>query len=524
LQVNSSNYVFSRGERGAIPVVVFCRAEGLLAPSLQDIKLALSTIPLESGYRNPNFGERHRGTHMTLNHFKNIVIALLVFLALHQTSAIWFGDIDGGFFDVFARNRTQVAGTEFRRNFAFPMRIITGDGSQAFRVVYGGMHQGSATMNFCEEILLNVLSRDELPTIGSPGFGEVLTESIIIYEYAFEMPTDEFMRALGFRPGALSSSIERFNKIVFSPYRNLGLNVHFHNHNTGVWAGYFVHDAELAREFNEIVKLETRSPYSAIYFASSYLLGIDYNPYNNLFIPIWDTGGHRYFVGEAAPAHFDATDGAVMNVIRANIISFFDNPAAVYDVPTAGGFAWADENTIVRHFRTNVVQYISYRRDLRGSEFLDDFARALDFMDRRDLFMTNDFYLSGFREQGNERIFYFDYILEGLPVIFTDDLRNSISEQTTSGITIRFRDGNLVNYTRLAYTFTINHDTWDIAGRDLPLYILNSGLDLESLESVTLAFVAPRLDQAGASDMNLWVNFRMQDGISAMESLSIDVP
>ena len=456
---------------------------------------------------------------MIMNRAKNIIIAFLVFLALYQASSIWFGYIGGNFLDVFATGRVHEIGGEFRANFALPMRIVTGNGSQNFRVVYGGMRNDGRVMETTSEILLYTLQRDEMPSLEPPAFGAILYGNLIIYEYAFEMPTSEFLMALGLRPSALSNSIERFNQIIFSPYHGYGFNIHFHNRSTGAWAGLFIEDSELVRELDELVRVEIRSPHVFIDFASSYLLGIDDNPFNNLFIPVWGDMGHRYFVGQAAPAHFDVTDGAVMSVIRVNVMSFFDNPAVIYDVPSVGGFAWADESTIVRHFRNNVLQYISYHRDLRGSEFLDDFARALDFIYHRDLFMTDDFYLSGFREQGNERVFYFEYVLEGLPVILSDDLRGSISEHTPSAMTIHFRDGNLVSYTRLAYTFSMSNEVIDIANRDLPLYILYSGLDLESLESVRLAFVAPRLDSMGAGEMSLWVDFRMQDGISAMESL-----
>jgi len=461
---------------------------------------------------------------MTISHFKNIIISSLVVLAIFQTSLIWFQDTEGDFLSVFAIGRQQEVGGEFRRSFALPMRIVTGDGSHNFRTMYIGMSDNNnVAREFCDGVILAALSGDEMPRRGSPGFADMLRGDIIIYEYAFEMPTDEFMRALGLRPGALGMTIERFNMIVFSAVYNSGVSVYFHNRNTDVWAGYFVSDAELSRKFSEIVQVESGASHTSINFASSFLIGIDENPYNNLFIPVWNEQGHRYFVGEVRPAHFDPAVGAVMQTIRENIMSFFDTPAVIYDVPTVGGFAWADESTIVRHFANNVLQYISYSRDLRNSEFLDDFARALDFIAEKDLLMTNDFYLSGFRENNNERVFYFEYILEGLPVIFSDALRNSISEHTTSAITVRFRDGNLVNYTRLAYTFAASSENTEIANRDLPLYILNSGLDLESLESITLAFVAPILDLADVSAMNLWVDFRMQGGISAMESLSIDM-
>jgi len=454
-----------------------------------------------------------------INGIKNLTILLLVFSALFLTSEIWFGYIDGSFMDVFARGRAPLVDSEFKRDFALPMRIITGDGSQNFRIVYGGMRRESQVLIFSDNILFRALSRDDAPLLGAPNFGELLSGNIIVHEYAFGMPVDVFMSALGVRCNALGATLEQFDKIVFVPYSNAGVNVYFHNRNTGDWVGFFVEGGEFAIDLRVIVRLESRSPYALVYFASSYLLEIAEAPYNNLFIPVWGVGGHRYLIGSAAPAHFDITDGAVMNVIRANVMSFFDNPSVVYDVPTAGGFAWADENTIVRHFRTNVLQYISYRRDLRGSELLEDFARALSFIYSRDLLLNNDFYLAGFREQGNERIFYFEYILEGLPVIFSDDLSGLISDHTTSALTIRFRDGNLVSYTRLAYTFTINDEITDIANRDLPLYILYSGLDLDSLESVTLAFVAPRLDPSGSGDMSLWVDFRMEDGRSAMETL-----
>ena len=457
---------------------------------------------------------------MTLSRFKNTIITLLVFLALYQTSAIWFEDTGGGFLTLFARNRPTLSESGLVRNFAFPMRIITGDGSQYFHIIYSGMSDNTVR-EFCDEILITALGGSEAPRTAPPNFGEILSEHVIIYEYAFEMPTDKFIRALGLRSSPITQTLDRFSRILlFSSYGSEGINIYFHNRNTRAWAGFFVEGAQISEEFFYIIE-NTASSAGSISWASSFLLGFDPNPYNNLFIPIWGEGGHYYPIGEVRPAHFDNTDGNLQHIIRMNLMSFFDNPAAVYDVRgTDGPFAWADGNTIVRHFPNNVVEYVSYRRDNRNTELLDDFAGALDFIARRDEFMTNDFFLSGFEERNNDRIFFFDYILEGLPVVFTDALKNHIGDHTSNAITVRFRGGNLVGYTRLAYELSINNELLDNANRDLPLYILNSGLDLESLESITLAFAAPQIDLiTGVGIMNLWVDFRMQDGISSMESL-----
>ncbi|MCL2564845.1 MAG: hypothetical protein FWE24_03415 [Defluviitaleaceae bacterium] len=458
---------------------------------------------------------------MTLSRLKNIIIAFLVFLALDSTSSIWFEDTGGSFLTLFARNRPLVSESGLVRNFAFPMRIIAGNGDQQFHMVYTGMSDNKVR-EFCDEMLISILGRNDAPRIGAPNFGAVLSEHIIIYEYAFEMPAEEFIRALGLRSSPLTQSMERFNQIVFSPSYNIniGVNIYFHNRNTGAWVGFFAEGEEVLEGFfSSVESMSTNTP--GITWASSFLLDFDPNPYNNLFIPTWGEGGHHYLIGEVRPAHFDSTDGALQHTIRMNLMSFFDNPAAVYDVRGAvGPFAWADGNTIVRHFNNNVVEYVSYRRDNRNTELLDDFANVLDFIAARDVFMTNDFYLSGFEERNNERIFFFDYILDGLPVIFTDALKNYIRDHTANALTVRFRDGNLVAYTRLAYELTLSRDILDTANRDLPLYILNSGLDLESLESITLAFAAPQIDSiSGVGIMNLWVDFRMQDGISSMESL-----
>jgi len=456
---------------------------------------------------------------MTLSGIKNIIITFLVFLALYLTSAIWFEDTGGNFLTLFARNRPLVSESGLVRNFAFPMRIITGDGYQNFHVLYSSIMSDNTVREFCDEILILALSRNEAPRTVSPDFGEILSERVIIYEYAFEMPTEKFIRALGLRSSPLQQAMERFNLIVFNLANDStdGVNIYFHNRNTGAWAGFLVEEAHVLERFLSA----SESVAADISWASSFLLGFDSNPYNNLFIPVWGENGYHYFIGEARPAHFDITDGNIQHTIRMNLMSFFDNPAAVYDVRGEGGpFAWADGNTIVRRFPNNIVEYVSYRRDNRNTELLDDFANALDFIAARDLFMTNDFFLAGFEERSNERIFFFDYILGGLPVIFTDTLKSYIGSHTSNAITVRFRDGNLVGYTRLAYEFAINTEVLDNANRDLPLYMLHSGLDLESLESVTLAFAAPHIDPiVGVGTMHLWVDFRMQDGISSMESL-----
>jgi len=455
---------------------------------------------------------------MNLNRFKNVLITLLVFLALYQTSEIWFEDTGGSFFTLFGRSRQVSVESGLMRNFAFPMRIVVGNGSEDFHVVYSGMSDNDVRA-FADEVLLAALSGGGAARVTSPDFEELLKGSVVIYEYAKEMSSMHFVKALGLGMAA-QPAIEIFNRILFFA-DDSGLNVYFHNRYTKSWAGYLVNEPTALEEFFAVTNSAANlSASDNIRWSSSFLLGLDSDPYNNLFIPVWGDG-YYYPVGEARPAHFDIADGAVKSTIRANLMSFFDNPSAVYDASIAPIFAWADENNIVRHFPENVIQYISYRRDGTNTELLDDFAAALDFMAKRDLFLTNDIYLSGFEERNNERIFYFDYILEGLPIVFADSLRNSIGELTTNGIAVRFRDGNLVSYTRLAYEFSVNDGIRERANRDLPLYIINSELDPNSLESITLAFVAPGIDRlTGVGTMNLWVDFRMWDGMSSMESLN----
>jgi len=466
---------------------------------------------------------------MNLNRFKNIIITLLVFLAMLQTSAIWFEDTGGSFLTLFARNRQVQTDSGLVRNFAFPMRIVTGDGSGDFFVKYMGMAE-SDLRDFSDGLILSALSSSSDGWAQAPDLELAFSSHIVIYEYAFDMPSNEFIRAFE-RQQSLAPGIDAFNQILIFPAYNeqgvfLGIDVFFHNRTTGEWAGYRSGGSDgdvLLEEFRAFLSNSYDPANTGIRWASSFLLGLHADPSNNLFIPVWGDG-HSYPVGEARPAHFDSSVGAVISAIRANLMSFFDNPAAVYDArgeQPIGHFAWADENTIVRHFPNNVLQFISYRRDSRNTDLLEDFAAALDFMERRDEFLLNDFYLSGFSERNNERIFYFDYILEGLPVIFSDSLRNAVGEQTQHGITVRFRNGNLVSYTRLAYEFRINTEIIESASRDLPLYILNSGLYIESLDGITLAFVAPNIDRLiGVGTMNLWVDFRMWDGMSSIESLN----
>jgi len=456
---------------------------------------------------------------MSMGRFKNIIIVFLILLAVYQTGRLWFEDSAGS--SILAniyKPKEAAPESGLKRHFAYPMRIVTGDGGGRFFISYSVAD--NAMRGLCDALVEDVLKDGgAISQSGSIDWSENLSSAAIVYEYNISVKSEEFVKAMNVRNSSLAAAIEAFDTIIIQPHEKNGSLITWYDSASRVCArintGALQGSDELLLALDK-VKGENNN---GIYYKSSILEGMESE--KNFFIPAWDKEGSPYVLGIADTDYYDSAVGVEKSTIRANLMAFFDNTSAVYDATTET-IASGDENTIVKYYSNDVLEYTSYKWDSKNTDLLDDYAAALDFIAKRDTRMTNEIYLSNYDELKGERHFYFDYVVNGLPVIFSAQLKSSLKEQLANGIKVVVREGSLVGYTRLAYNFNVEDDydfvNWDISG-----YITGSGADLDNFRSITLGYSANKIDLAEDNNkMSLHAEFMTIDGVSSVEALKID--
>jgi len=456
---------------------------------------------------------------MSMGRFKNIIIFMLIFLAVYLTSQLWFEDsAETSILASIYKPREATPQSGLEKYFAYPTRIVTGDGSSKFFISYSMAENDIRKL--CDSMIEDALQSGTVREYTGIDWTESITGAVAVYEYSFTMKSAEFLKAMGIKNSPLSSELEAFDSIIVQADEVSGALITLHDSASNKCAQINANLSSYGSEFLTALNEAAEDRGNDIYYESSILAGIDSD--KNFFIPAWDEKGCYYVLGKTATDYYDSSVGVEKSVIRANLLPFFDNPSAVYDA-TTDVIASGDENTIVKYYSNDVLEYTSYKWDSKTTDLLDDYAAALDFIAKRDVAMVNEIYLSHYNdEQNGERHFYFDYVVNDLPVVFSDRLKSAVKEQTANGIKVVLKEGNLVGYTRLAYNFSIVEDM-DLANWDIPGYISGSGADLDDFKSITLGYSANEVDLIEDNNtMSLYVEFMTTDGISSVEALKIE--
>ena len=145
-----------------------------------------------------------------------------------------------------------------------------------------------------------------------------------------------------------------------------------------------------------------------------------------------------------------------LSFIRNRVEGFFANPVTInHRVGVDGIFTYSSLNTMVRFLPWNVIEYSSFRPIRRGrasSGFNDDLSAAVHFISH-DSFVINEFFLADYESRGGQHIFFFNFIVAGLPLNMPDiwpGLYESIS-----AIKVVVDHGHVVSYRRIAYQFLV---------------------------------------------------------------------
>jgi len=441
-----------------------------------------------------------------MNKVKTGLIFLLSGLAIYLTSQLWFVKISSRnfFYYMLEHTHTQPHNLENERNFAWPYRLITNYGSNRFTIQYSGLST-CELREICDGIIVSLL-RDGVH-IGTQelDYDGILSSRGYIFEYAFNMPLSALSMAYG---RAFSDDLTHITSIAFLPSND--------NHEeTIVWlldeenlimSGYSV-----PMPLPPVTGGPPRSDQIIIY-NSSILSGHDFGS-RNVFIAGFTEEGYRYPILNIVNPY--AENELLMNVIEQHINVFFENPSAKRSfMGEHNVYTYVDGTTVVRYFQNNVLEYSKYRTGVSEVGLIRSFNIALNFIES-DAFVVDEFYLAGFEQIDNEFFFYFDYVIENLPLILPDEYigRDLPSGHTTinHAIEVTVREGLVVNYRKIVYNFipdTISHRTRLDFESVLPGILAPLNETEESISSIVLGY---KIEQSQTANLYWAIHYSSDD-------------
>jgi hypothetical protein len=106
-----------------------------------------------------------------------------------------------------------------------------------------------------------------------------------------------------------------------------------------------------------------------------------------------------------------------------------------------------------RYSPLKVLEYTDFNTGRGRNTFISAYSAAVGFLGR-DITVTNDYFLSGYEENGGEWVFYFNIAENNIPVVIDSHYTQTLGLNHL--IEVKVRNGSVERYRRLAVNFYEN--------------------------------------------------------------------
>ncbi|MCL2527405.1 MAG: hypothetical protein FWE42_03215 [Defluviitaleaceae bacterium] len=439
--------------------------------------------------------ERLRTAKTMYRRIKLFLILAFVALAIFQTGQLWFVNISNRNFFLFLSNQRRGSVADGHHEFVRPMRWIYGDGTGRFNISYSGL-MDTPSRAFFDTVLTDLFSSGTFVSVGETDYAKLLSNPILMFEYAFPMPANIFPVAFNPRSSTVltGQGVDAFTSIAIwlpDDGNESGLRVFFIN-DDAAWE--FTVDSVAAEGF-PVTAVST----IALHFVSAALEEEYEELPPNVFIPrTGDFGQFSYYPVVVTNPYFSYGQGLAH--VRGKVAPFFDNPATI-NSRVAGDGVWTFSNihATVRYFGTGVLEYANFRPRRQGtsSSFISDFSAALSFINN-DEYVINEIFLMGYEPHGAGYVFRFGYIINYFPILMPDGWPvSSPDDILLAPIEVYVEEGWVVFYRRLTHNFSLDtQNLWlqnnrlnldaILQGREEPITGLSLGYNMRSMGNLIL--------------------------------------
>jgi len=381
------------------------------------------------------------------------MILIFAALAIYLTGQLWFVNLSNHNFFLHITDRFSTPTQEGYREFVRPMRVVYGDGMGRFSIRYSGIFDPEP-QDYFDTVLAQLFNGGTFVAEHEIDFAHLLSQPVLMYTYAFEMPGDIFPLGFGQRTGAFLTNhgVDGFESVViWLPHGNA----------TDIRV-FFVGDKRTWEFRTDLVPGEgfpvTPVSTAVMYHVSADLDGLTGLRPGTLLPRIGGEHGGINLAPVIVSNPYRPHHAVSMDFVRNQVAPFFDNPATIDPrIAQDGVWTFSNVHTTVRYFASEVLEYSSFRpRRHVPSSTMGDFTAALAFIDD-DEFVRNDFFLQGLEPHGDGYVFRFGYIVGNFPLILPEGwIVSSADDILRSPIEVTVSQGRVVHYRRLAHNFVVD--------------------------------------------------------------------
>lgn len=377
------------------------------------------------------------------NFGRNFIIAFLMVLAIYQTGELWFGDFsDHNFFSLFNNNETT-----YSKNVAYTLdRLIINLGDNRVVCRASNVYDSAYKAQFDKAVSVALTKGTLVENTGDVDWDNILSNRAVIYEYSCTFNGRDLPGIFDVKSDNCAK-IKSYDTIIISPRAdNSFMRVIFYDSVEKI-SSY----AEL--KSNSIIGrcYETSSEFVAaedsIYYISSVESGFDIFT-DNRFLPQSRSETYTY---SAIEPHLTMND---VTMIEKNANIFFDNAATKNYTKNGGNYTFSDETSVVKFYENSVLEYFNYdTKSKEDSSFSANYVAAINLI-KRDSFITNEFYLDSYSYNEGQYIFNFNYKINDLTLVPSDEIKNSAG--INSFIEVAVSNGSVDRYKKYACRYTVS--------------------------------------------------------------------
>lgn len=386
---------------------------------------------------------------MYFSKWKNFIITFLIFLAIYQTTRLWFENFSFHSFFYLIENKNDKANIQKDTKYVTES-ILINTGNNKFIRKYNNISKTDYKKMFDEAIYL-CLKKGEFNYIKNFDIKQILDTRSVIYTYDFMLKGEDVENIFGIKGGHISK-IKQLDTIIIVPDITDKFNIKtiFLNSKTSEAYEIKANKEVLAENVFNIITDFSIIELQDLYFVSSEQIGVELFSTNQFLPKIKD--GYVDIQGVEAINPLEKDGGVLLSESESYVDIFFENPITKTSSFINNTYTYSDDNVIVKYYPNGVLEYVKYKNNTITDMYTSPYNIAIQFLEK-DVNIKNEYYLKGYETEENKVTFYFDYKINNFPIQLSKNKKDEMGINSMIEITV---ENNMVSrYKRVIYDFVL---------------------------------------------------------------------
>ncbi len=362
---------------------------------------------------------------MKYNKLTDFAIFILVAAAVFQTGKLWLGNTDSHnfFYSLYSSSAGEVSETDKNYDIIEPEKTVVGYGNRKFNMLYSDDDQSSVT-ELSEKVIGDVFRNGEFAEASAIDWSSYIEGKVVIMKYSFFMSSREYIKGYGLNNESFLNNVKSINYIVVVPGSGSSETTYcyFIDSTTSEAYQFNLTGAESSSELYNAIQNMQYSSGDTIDYISTVQSGL--NIFDSTYVPQWSNGEYTYHALNVSNP-FSGEDGSVDSDKLGDCVNkFFDNYVSGADATVVNDvYTFTNDNTVVKYYENGVLEYYDYGTGTSSTEqtLSSAYTISQNFL-QKDMYITNDIYLSGAETRNDGLALYYDYAVDDVPVEFSEDL------------------------------------------------------------------------------------------------------